>query len=109
MALKVSVSTGKQEAPRSSAGLIKRAANEETADKHVSVTITEIVSAIFQEVRSSLEKEADVEVEFTANVDIQNKDGVPTISLDISGENPNARTMRLKFNTKLNPQDEKKK
>lgn len=102
MALKVTVNTGKTEAPRSSAGLIKRAAGEEPTEK-ASVSVAEIVSALFEEVRSSIEKEADVELELTANVDIVNKDGNPTLSLDISGESSNARTVRLKFNTKVNP------
>jgi nucleoid DNA-binding protein len=102
MALKVSVNSGKPEAPRSSAGLIKRAAGEEPTDK-ASVSVAEIVSALFEEVRSSIEKEADIELELTANVDIVNKDGHPTLNLDISGESSNARTVRLKFNTKVNP------
>jgi nucleoid DNA-binding protein len=103
MALKVTVNTGKPEGPRSSAGLIKRVAGEETAEKAASVTVAEIVSALFEEVRSSIEKEADVELELTANVEIVNKDGSPTVNLDISGESSNARTVRLKFNTKVNP------
>lgn len=106
MALKVTVNTGKPEGPRSSAGLIKRAAGEEPAEK-ASVSVAEIVSALFEEVRSSIEKEADVELELTANVEIVNKDGSPTLSLDLSGESSNARTVRLKFNTKVNPAPEK--
>src|SRR4051794_8546759 len=106
MALKVTVNTGKPESPRSTAGLIKRAAGEETSDKGASVSVAEIVSALFEEVRSSIEKEADVELELTANVEISNKDGQPSLSLDISGESSNARTVRLKFNTKVNPNPE---
>ncbi|MDB5081360.1 MAG: hypothetical protein JWP00_3284 [Chloroflexi bacterium] len=103
MALKVTVNTGKPEGPRSSAGLIKRAAGEDAGDKGATVSVAEIVSALFEEVRSSIEKEAEVELELTANVEISNKDGNPTVNLDISGESSNARTVRLKFNTKINP------
>lgn len=102
MALKVTVNSGKAEAPRSSAGLIKRAAGEESPEK-ASITVAEIVSALFEEVRSSIEKEADIELELTANVEIVVKDGNPTLNLDISGESSNARTVRLKFTTKVNP------
>ncbi|HEX2915162.1 MAG TPA: hypothetical protein VH186_30500 [Chloroflexia bacterium] len=109
MALKVTVSSGKPEAPRASAGLIKRTAGEEAPDKHVYVSVADIVSAVFEEVRSSIEKEADVELEFTANVDITSKDGTPTVNLDISGESSNARTMRLKFTTKVNPAEKTEK
>lgn len=107
MALKVNVNTGKPESPRSSAGLIKRAAGEETSDKGAAVSVAELVAALFEEVRSSIEKEADVELELTANVEIVSKDGQPTLNLDISGESSNARTVRLKFNTKVNPAPEK--
>ncbi len=107
MALKVTVSSGKTEAPRSSAGLIKRTSGEE-ATVHAQVSVAEIVSAIFEEVRSSIEKEADVELELTANVDITTKDGVSSLNLDVSGESSNARTVRLKFTTKVNPPDAKK-
>ena len=47
------------------------------------------------------------ELELTANVEIVTKDGQPTLNLDISGESSNARTVRLKFNTKVNPAPEK--
>lgn len=107
MALKVTVSTGKPETPRASAGLIKRTAGEESGDKHPYVSVADIVSAVFEEVRSSIEKEADVELEFTANVEISNKDGSPVVNLDVSGESGNARTLRLKFTTKVNPQQAK--
>ncbi len=108
MALKVTVNTGKSEGPRNSAGLIKRVAGEDTADKAALVSIAEIVTALFEEVRGSIEKEADVELELTANVEITNKDGQPSLNLDISGESSNARTVRLKFTTKVNPAKEEK-
>lgn len=108
MALKITVSSGKAEAPRSSAGLIKRAGPEESADKHGTVSINELVSTIFQEVRGTIEKEADIELELTANVEITSKDGSPSVNLDVSGESPNARTIRLKFTTKVNPQEKEK-
>ncbi len=102
MALKVTVSSGKQELPRSSAGLVKRPA-EEAENKHPNITINDVVQSVFQEVRSSLDKEADVEVEFTAAVEINHKDGETSINLDIGPDTGNTRTMRVKFSTKLSP------
>jgi hypothetical protein len=108
MALKITVSSGKPEAPRTSAGLIKRSGPEEGADKHATVSINELVSTIFEEVRGIIEKEADIELELTANVEITTKDGAPSVNLDVSGESANARTVRLKFVTKVNPQEKEK-
>ncbi len=108
MALKVTVTTGKQEPPRTSAGLVKRASGDDGTDKHVYVSVAEIVKAVFDEVRTTIEKEADIEMEFTANVEISNKDGSPVVNLDVSGESSNARTMRFKFSTKINPQEKDK-
>lgn len=105
MALKITVSTGKSESPRSSAGLIKRAAGEDSGEKHTTISVADIVSSVFAELRSSIEKEADVELELTANIEISSKDGSPSLNLDISGESDKARTMRLKFSTKVNPQE----
>jgi nucleoid DNA-binding protein len=110
MALKVTVSTGKHETSRP-AGLLRRTeGGAESTDKTQSgnVTVTDVVEAVFSQVRASIEKEADVELEFTANVEIVNKDGETSLNLDLSGESPNARTMRLKFTTKVNPKDEAK-
>lgn len=107
MALKVTVSSGKQETARP-AGLVRRSETEQ-ADKHGQITINELVEAVFSQVRSSIEKEADVEVELTANVEIVNKDGSNSVNLDISGESSNARTLRLKFTTKVNPNKEEAK
>ncbi len=109
MALKVNVSGGKPDAPRTSAGLIKRPVSEETHEKPAAVSISDIVRTIFDDVRTTLEHTADVELEFTANIEIITKDGEPTLNLDISGESGNARTMRLKFVTKVNPTPEKDK
>lgn len=107
MALKVTVSSGKQDTSRP-AGLVRRGEGSPEIDKHGQVSINDLVEAVFAEVRSSLEKEADVEVEITANVEIINKEGVTSVNLDLSGESPNARTIRLKFSTKVNPKDETK-
>lgn len=106
MALKVTVSSGKQETARP-AGLVRRGETEQV-DKHGHISINELVEAVFSQVRASLEKEADVEVEITANVEITSKDGENSVNLDISGESSNARTMRLKFTTKINPKEEAK-
>jgi hypothetical protein len=106
MALKVTVSSGKQDISRP-AGLVRRSETEQV-DKHGQVSITELVESVFSQVRASIEKEADVEVEITANVEIVSKDGANTINLDVSGESPNARTLRLKFSTKINPKEEAK-
>ncbi|MEI6044544.1 MAG: hypothetical protein WCS37_09330 [Chloroflexota bacterium] len=106
MALKVTVSSGKQDTSRP-AGLVRRGEPELT-DKHGQVSISELVESVFSQVRASIEKEADVEVEITANVEIVSKEGVNTINLDVSGESPNARTLRLKFSTKINPKEEAK-
>ena len=103
MALKVTVSSGKLETPRSSAGLIKRPVDE-TGDRHLNVSVTEVVESVLAELRSVLDKEADVELELTAAVEIVTKDGVPTVSLDIGPDTGNTRTMRLKFTTKVNPE-----
>jgi hypothetical protein len=107
MALKVTVSTGKPESSRP-AGLIRRGEGEGSDKQQGQVTINELVESIFSQVRSSIEKEADVEVEFTANVEITTKDGAPIVNLDLSGESANARTMRVKFSTKVNPKEEAK-
>lgn len=107
MALKLTVTTGKGNAQRNSAGLIKQTNPEESADKHPAVSVADIVSAVFAELRNSIEKEADVELELNANVDISTKDGSPVVNLDVSGESSSARTLRLKFTTKINPQDKK--
>ena len=104
MALKVTVSSGKQEVHRNSVGLVKRP-QEEAENKHPGVTINEIVQSVFQEVRSSLDSEASVEVEFTAAVDIStDKDGETSIHLDIGPDTGNTRTLRVKFSTKINPE-----
>jgi hypothetical protein len=107
MALKITVSTGKQELPRTSAGLIKRTSEEGPEKAHVSVS--EIVSSIFDELRTTIEGEADVEISMSANVEIATKDGVPNVNLDISGESANSRTLNLKFSTKLNPREKDSK
>jgi hypothetical protein len=108
MALKITVSTGKSEVRGTSAGLIKRATGEEGPEKaHVSVS--EIVSTLFDELRATIEGEADVEIAMSANVEIITKEGVPTVNLDISGESANSRTLNLKFNTKLNPREKDSK
>lgn len=108
MALKITVTTGKAETPRTAAGLIKRAAGEEVADKHVYVSVAEIVSTLLDEVRSTIEGEADIEIGMTANVEISNRDGTPTVNLDVSGESANARTLNLKSSTKINPREKDK-
>jgi hypothetical protein len=108
MALKITVSTGKQESPRTSAGLIKRTSGEEGVEKaHISVA--ELVATLFDEVRGTLEGEADVELQITANVEISTKDGTPAVNLDVSGESSNARTLSLKFSTKINPREKEQK
>ena len=107
MALKVTVTRGKHE-PSRPAGLVRRGEAGSEADKQGQISINELVEAVFSQVRSTLENEADVEVELTANVEIVNKEGKSSINLDVSGESPNARTMRLKFSTKLNPNQEAK-
>jgi len=107
MALKVTVTSGKQDTSRP-AGLIRRGEGGEQIDKHGQVSISDLVESVFEQVRSSIEKEAEVEVEITANVEIATKDGVNSVNLDVSGESPNARTMRLKFSTKINPKEEPK-
>ena len=103
MALKVTVSSGKTETPRTSAGLIHRTSSDSSPEAVTGISIAELVSAVFQEVRSSLGEEAEIEMEITANIEITVKDGVQALNLDISGESSNTRTMRLKFNTKANP------
>ncbi len=107
MALKVTVSTGKPQTSRP-AGLVPRGEGDHAAAAAGQVSVNDLVQTLFSEVRASIEKEADVEVEFTANVEIITKDGQQTVNLDLSGESPNARTMRLKFTTKINPQEQAK-
>ncbi len=107
MPLKVTVVSGKQEQNRP-AGLVRRSEGDGAGDKHGQVSINELVEAVFSQVRASIEKEAEVEVEITANIEITSKDGAPAVNLDVSGESPNARTIRLKFSTKINPPGEGK-
>lgn len=105
MALKVTVNTGKPEVKTSSVGLIKRAeaASPETDSKAVNATISDVVSAVLDQLSSTLQKEADVELELTANVELSVKDGQQILNLDLSGESQSARTLKLKFSTKIQP------
>ncbi len=110
MALKVNIHTGKKETGRP-AGLVRRGGESEASVDNAGpaeVSINEFVESIFSQVRSSIESTADVEVEITANIEVVSKDGKPSFSLDLSGESPNARTLRLKFSTKINPKDDAK-
>jgi hypothetical protein len=106
MSLQISVTTGKSEEKRTAAGLVRRAETEH-ADK-ASSSITELIGGIFEQVKSSIESEANVEVELTGNLELSVKDGKTVLTLDVSGENPNARTLRLKFNTTINPKNKDK-
>ena len=106
MSVQVVVTTSKDEARRS-AGLVQRHDAENA--KNIQVSINELVTSVFQSLRSSLENEAEVEVEITGNLSLSGKDGDNTLVFDVSGENPNARTMRVKLNTKIQPQADAKK
>ena len=106
MSVQVVVVTGKEEAKRS-AGLVRHTETE--AAKVAQVGINELITSVFESVRSSLEKEADVEVEIFGNLTLSNKEGDQVLTFDVSGENPNARTLRIKLNTKIQPQENQSK
>ncbi len=106
MSVQVVVVTGKEEARRA-AGLVRHTESETT--KFAQVGINDLITSVFESVRSSLEKEADVEVEITGNLTLSTKEGDQILTFDVSGENSNARTMRIKLNTKIQPQDGEKK
>jgi nucleoid DNA-binding protein len=108
MSLQISVTTGKSEEKRTAAGLVRRTETDH-ADKAAQSSVSELISGIFEQVKSSLESEANVEVEITANLELAVKDGKTVLNLDVSGENPNARTLRLKFSTTINPSKGEKK
>jgi nucleoid DNA-binding protein len=102
MALKVTVSTGKPEVAKGSVGLVKQA-TEATKNEKPQVTVQELVTSLLNEVRAGLEKEADIEMELFAHVELSNKDGETVLHLDVGSDSPTARTLKLKFTTKVQP------
>lgn len=107
MSVQVVVTTGKEETPRQ-AGLIRQHGEAGKTGK-VQVNINELITSVFESVRGSLEKEADVEIELTGNLSLTGKEDDYVLMFDVSGENPNARTLRVKLNTKIKPSEEEEK
>lgn len=103
MSIEITVVTGKPEEKKSPAGLIRRTEEEKHEATHPQVSISELVSDIFTQIATGIHVETDVEVEITGTVEFANKDGKTTLTYDVSGVNQNARTMKLKFNSKIQP------
>lgn len=104
MSVQVVVTTGKEDTHRQ-AGLVRRSDSE--AAQNAQVNINELITSVFNSVRGSLEKEAEVEMEISGNLTLSGKGNDTVLIFDVSGENSNARTLRIKLNTKIQPEDKK--
>jgi hypothetical protein len=102
MAIQISVISGKKEEKKAPAGILRQTGTEHE-EKQAQISLTELVSNLLAEVAKGVSSETEVEVEVDGIIELSNKDGAVTATIDVGAETPGARTVKLKFKSKVQP------